>query len=122
MKLTNPTDDTLSSVFAEKVAGWSINPANGCCYHSEKEWRLSPLCGGWPKPAFTRSADAVLPWLEKHTWRGCSYRSPSGSHFNAQVEIVVNYDKQLSASDKSFAHAAVIALLRAHGVEVEFTK
>jgi len=136
MKLIDPTLDELDAVFAENVAMWKLFRADGkhgrARYNGAQVFSAGGvyrIINGGKEPAveklpyFTRSFDAVLPWLEKHTWRGCSYRAASGSHFSAAVEVV---DNQLSLvraeSSKSLSHAGVIALLRAHGVEVVFTK
>ncbi len=111
MKRTNPSDRDLDVSFATIVAGYTMH------LHLGAEWRVKEI------PHFTTSFDAVLPWLEKHTWRGCSYRSPEGDHFSATVNVVGKGLKLIEVqSGKSLAHAAVIALLRAHGVQVEFTK
>ncbi len=125
MKLINPTDDQLNAAFAEKVAGWVNQGRAKGVPALEHRWVLpdrsirsfGKLC---PPMNFTSSADAVLPWLEKFTWRGCSYRA--GDHYFAEAEITLNGAKQISVvSRKSLADAAVIALLRSKGVEIEFT-
>lgn len=115
MKLTNPTDDELNAAFAEKVAGYTMHLAPGC------EWRRKEI------PHFTTSADAVLPWLEKFGWKGTSSRWGA----TCMATVVVNdcectgaeYSAQQSYShtQSPFPRAAVIALLRAHNVEIEFT-
>lgn len=118
MRLINPTDAELNAAFAEKVAEITVlvRPDWGCTLNYDHgDGIIRPL------PLFTTSADAVLPWLEKHTWRGCSYRAPLNNHFYAEVEITASPSQQFRGiSDKSLAKAAVIALLRARGVEVEF--
>lgn len=111
MKLTNPTDEQLNAVFAEKVAGMRFDPDEG--------WRCKD---GFSTTApdyndFTRSADAVLPWLDRVGWT-CD---------NSYDEVVRIWghrgrSEHFIHTDKSFPRAAVIALLRARGVEVEFTK
>ena len=121
MKLINPTDDELNAAFAVHVCGASET-------RKESEWcdtemRLPDVkCGtkmfeSWKRvPSFTDSADAVLPWLEKcatfhHKW-------------NAETKLhTVHCSDRIYPyyMDESFSRAAVIALLRAHNVEVEFT-
>lgn len=151
MKLVNPTDDQLNAAFAEKVAGWrcykekrggyelciSLAPGDGEPWQhwdpkerAVREARYTPVSCfeaieigffGRGLPQFTRSADAVLPWLEKSgAWS--AYRERDGAY---EIEL---HDKHMPsggnyfAFDKSFSRAAVIALLRAHGVEVTFTE
>lgn len=124
MKLTNPTDEQLNKAFAEKVAGWS--PAitdKSCCYDGDGNH-----CYWSDVPPFTQSADAVLPWLEKFDteinypcWRDIKGKP------NHRVKFwhvsITNPDgsSERNANAQSFPRAAAIALLRAHGVEVEFS-
>lgn len=114
MKLTNPTDDELNIAFAEKVAG--MNPVN-------VEYHTAP----WSeKPRFTQSADAVLPWLEKEIlWDAQSCIAESQRAFRCWIRILTKAAGERSeyaeAREPTFPRAAVIALLRAHGVEIEFT-
>lgn len=122
MKLTNPTDAELNAAFAEKVAGYFSNPI----FKPQHSWcRKSPtgdiivLNGLGALPDFTTSADAVLPWLEKELlW---NTQGVPGKRYITQVMIEgpppMGY---VEGRDKSFSKSAVIALLRAHGVEVEF--
>ena len=118
MKLINPTDDELNAAFAEKVAGWKLNFAGPSAFGTNLNpyWEDEKGRAQFDGPWFVYSADAVLPWLEKH--------GPSIERlgFTGVWTIRLN-DSQLlgEAADKSFPRAAVIALLRAHGVEVEVT-
>lgn len=128
MKLVNPTDGQLNSAFAEHVAGWfPIEPkhSKGSLMMVDEWWDAN----GYPvgAPRFASSADAVLPWLEK------SERYVSVRHWRGHWEeqpgwMVILYEddeggRELArAVDTSLPRAAVIALLRAHGVEVEFTQ
>ncbi len=127
MRLLNPTDDELNAAFAEKVAGWRAKGTecvllyeNGHCREIDKSGKWTGL--GRPIESFTKSADAVLPWLEKHTWRGCSYSTIDGAHRSATVEIVGRNLELITIHSDTLPRAAVIALLRAHGIEVGFTK
>jgi hypothetical protein len=128
MKLINPTDDELNAAFAEKVAGWKLNAAGPSAFGTnlnpywEDEKGRSQFDGPW----FAYSADAVLPWLEKlgSSWH-CSHvkEEARGDYF----EFYLGYIKDgkypvFVVHESSFPRAAVIALLRAHGVEIEFTK
>lgn len=145
MKLINPPDDELDAAFAEHVAGWKWEDWNMC---GEKRMLLIGPGLSWEDrhPEYTKSADAVLPWLEKCKDRGWWVQVKD--HTNGiecgrrdWLVIISDYDdccdpyagepgyaesgKPLMYREGAapvFAKAAVIALLRAHGVEVEFTK
>lgn len=136
MKLINPTDDELSSTFAVAIAGWLVSNGGPVgvgpyTWYAEEDGVTVER----PKPNFARSADAVLPWLEKRyieteikSW----WDSPA-QHYNESsrqghrvfepngVWTIRIPGSNAMAEDKSFAKAACIALLRAHGVEIEFT-
>jgi hypothetical protein len=60
--------------------------------------------------------DAVLLWLDKTAGNDGFWRMTSNG---SGVSVVINYE-QYQITDTA-ARAAVIAILRAHGVEVEFT-
>lgn len=133
MKLTNPTDDELSEVFADRIARL---PTKGF-----RQWiggDLSLRTGPHIWPAYTNSADAVLPWLEKCKTNGLwvkiydhtngiasgerdwlvsiSNRNESDENFEAAGW------KFWEGTSSSLPRAAVIALLRANGITVLFTK
>jgi len=115
MKLTNPTDRALDLAFAQSVAGWTeAKTDKKCCYNSEGNH-----CYWSDVPEFTHSADAVLPWLEGETWFYVETQSCTVP--TTWVVSVSTTDGLVKAQGPSFPRAAVIALLRAHGVEVEFT-
>lgn len=96
--------DALNAAFAEKVAGYTMHLSPGC------EWRRKEI------PQFTRSADAVLPWLEKHSWSASNLASGIQVNIHKPGDSGAIYIQNSRAP--AFPHAAVIALLRAHGVEV----
>lgn len=113
--------DALDAAFAEKVAGWYLS-RNGesldyVCYRSEADYFAQPLSGTWPLPKFTRSADAVLPWLERGLAEARHTHDDRWSGRKWTVYVLNGYSSG-SGISHSFPHAAVIALLRAHGVEV----
>lgn len=120
MTLTNPTDDQLDAAFAGKVCGWKrIAEATNVAFEvPETGARGTP-------PAFTRSFDAVLPWLEK--WRDSGNGIAIGATITSagpgwRVDIIdVNGSTTITMFSLSLPMAIVGALLRAHGVEVEFT-
>ena len=123
MKLINPTDDELNAAFAEKVAGWyvanKVHALDKICYRSEKEYFEKPFCGTWPVPPFTRSMNAVLPWLNAPGWLW--HISNDEIHTNRPFTAHIHRGlAEASASDTNAPRACVIALLRANGVEVTF--
>lgn len=121
--LINPTDLELNYAFAEHVAGWMQCERLGKLVWYDPE-------GGHEinLPRFTESADLVLPCLDKWRDRPFLYRL-------AQIDmtaeewwvklaqpghVVLGQDFWHGRSD-TLPRACVIALLRANGVEVEFT-
>lgn len=117
-KLVNPTDEQLNNAVAIHVAGWT-------CFDSEAPW-------GWRNPAgelfhradvprFTTSADAVLPFLEKHSWMHYDHFDPRDGINNISICDFESGKHLGAAQAKGFALTSVIALLRSHGAEVSFT-
>ena len=141
MKLHNPTDDQLDAAFAEKVAGWgrivtfelSAIDTNGLIFGRRS---IPAPLGAFEKdgvilehpPRFTRSFDAVLPWLGKYNLvarftRDCGRLSEHLSRPEENGKYFINIirgGKEHEAIDKTLPRAACIALLRAHGHEVTF--
>lgn len=110
--LDTKTDAQLDELFAVEVAGW---------HRQEERWPSQPYTR-WTwrdKPGgdiracdlrFTTDANAVLPWLEKHGWKGTS----DGQR--AAVVVLAGPDQQVHevrGIAPTFARAAVIALIRA---------
>lgn len=132
MKLTNPTDDQLNAAFAEKACGYFSNavftPKHSWCRKSSTG-DIVVLDGLGALPDFIRSADTVLPWLEngsfyaKRNYFMASTEAPNTwfVHF-CRWDEVEKKQCEGKAYATTFPRAAVIALLRAHGVEIEFTK
>lgn len=120
MKLTNPTDDQLNEAFAVEAA----RLVKYVDSFGLPRWGPPDLPAAFNllslphhPPPFTTSADAVLPWLEKHRFEA--------TYWNGwRIRIICWEEKgeNMFADDKSLPRAAVIALLRANGVEIEFTK
>lgn len=140
MKLINPTDDQIDAAVAEHVAG---NPMRKV----RREIWVEGGCFAAPTgeyeevyekeiARYSRSMDAVLPLLFDHAWTSRSMgmsgmpEGQSHPHFIVRVREIphVNSDgsNNFDIWHEAFAHtlprAGCIALLRAHGVEVEFTK
>lgn len=111
MKLTNPTDSELNAAFAEKVAGWhkNHNAVSDGKFLATDLWHLLPN--------YCCSADAVIPFLEK--WRTMAI---DWDRISGLWSIGIGERKNTPSYGNTFPRAAVIALLLAHGVEVEFTK
>ena len=123
MKLLNPTDDQLNAAFAEKVAGWKRLDCDlwDVGLDISSPWCRKRSDGIWisNRTAWTESADAVLPWLEKHRVAPIAeYRPTVRAPAFTGWEIMLEHGCNGRAS--TFPRAAVIALLRANGVEVEF--
>lgn len=107
MTLTNPTDQELNAAFAEHVVGFLFPtaPKDGKC----EEWSGANYCG---------SADAVTPFLEKRA------RAITISYCDVTVQWTVNligFNTTWLGHSETLPRAAVVALLRANGVEVNFT-
>lgn len=142
MKITNPTDTELNEAFAEKVAGWRKKWNDGWLgeavgegrtqhwewYSPEDEWKRP---GSFLNiPLFTTSADAVLPHAKKFLLSALfSKRREFWNHL-AELAITGRRDWVSAYPDcigllimhDELPRTIVIALLRAHGVEVEITK
>lgn len=156
-KLTNPTDDELNAAFAENVAGyvlyrhameppmsslevpekWCYRDRHGTLYLGEP-YRLHPAAFDeiglrwgymWARPAFTRSMDAVLPWLEKKEVFEVIYNNnPHSGDVGYAVQVADSFTEDNKepkgrsgwVQNNFLPRACVIALLCAHGVEVEF--
>lgn len=127
--LDNKTDRELNEIFAEEVAGWT--PHRGLM-HTEfsrgSEWLTDA-------PRFCTDANAVLPWLGNHHWRGNS-NGCSGSNSDRYPHYTIFVTERPVAEcperfgrehcgdsfvgdliAPSFARAAVIALIRAKRAE-----
>lgn len=128
MRLVNPSDADLQEAFAVNVAKWTfITFPTGACPNI-KHWKDSGgkhvsihMDGRW-----IDSADAVLPWLEKNGVVRTDYVKAS-ANYQWRVDIFesiagAEHAPKGWANDAMFPRAAVIALLRAHGVEIEFTQ
>lgn len=123
MKIKANDHDALNAAFAEKVAAFKIEDGYFVLHRAPEEpttWATLELLSYWKTkvpPGFTRSADAVLPWLEKCAFFEAEIRITGSVSRNFFVSLTANEPGFGLAS--TFPHAAVIALLRAHGVQVE---
>lgn len=113
--LTNPTDEQLNAAFAEKIAGWTQTVQSHVWWNKHAQCQVAN---------FTTSADAVLPWLEKWRegdpdYRACTMSLSSDGRYH--VELRGFDEPNQYAKHAILAKAIVAVLLRAHGVEIEFT-
>lgn len=110
--LDSKTDAEISEIFAVEVAGWRDADPTETREHY-RSWippGKKPIrnCRYSERPApFATSADAMLPWLEKHVAASMSYlphANPGGWYASlSSVKVVA----------PTFARAACIALIRA---------
>lgn len=125
MKLLNPTDDELNIAFAKNVCGWYQDIS----LEKEMFWASRGWATTRKLPAFTTSADAVLPWLDRHySWhiekaiKG--YRCVIADEqwwLGSDALVRVDTDTwQYEGRADNAARACAIALLRANGVEIVF--
>lgn len=126
MKLLNPTDADLNAAFARKVMGRKLSPEHEGFMSGPDERMGGQVFESWHAiPRFTTSADAVLPWLEKREdveihrvqsdgWQ-VSIMEVKRTPASEETGVIAE------AWEDTLPKAATIALLRAHGVEVEFT-
>lgn len=122
---TDPTDDQLNAAFAEHVAGWRRLKRDG---GNQLIGVSGPSSLYSVIPVFTASFDAVLPWLAKHDWwqieqdRGIEKtHPPCWCSIFYHKDGAADYDTHVGQAHTP-AKAAVLALLRARGLKVEFTK
>jgi len=127
MKMINPSEDRINEVVAVEVAGWThvrsfIRIRTHDRIHILKGFppgmkRSRSNGRGRQVPAFTRSADAVLPLLEKQGYWSTSL----SSHASPAVSYAVHCGASSVGYADEFPLAACIALLRSKGISVEFT-
>lgn len=137
--LTDPTNKQINAAVAELVAGWRLWPKifHNQAWHRIPTWVAPPfaetenyrascgqMLGAGPAP-FATSANAVLPLLEKYG--AIASRLPLAWSITLAEKTPDDgqiYSVKVLARAKAatFSLAASIALLRAHGVDVAFTK
>ncbi len=115
VKLLNPTDDQLNAAFATEVAGWFRTERLGKQVIYDPEGGHVLIGDTRCMPKFTRSFDAVLPLLDTIKWHVTTM--DGGFTF-----VIRGPGPNATCTHPELATAAVLALLRANGVEVEFTK
>lgn len=113
--LTNPTDDELNEAFALHVCKWTLLTVDDMS--GERVYQKpSGTHVVVDHHGFIGSMDAVLPWLEKHReldFKIALYQY-DGWHWN------VDGGENCHADSWTLPRACVLALLKAHGVEVVY--
>lgn len=127
MTLTNPTDTELSAAVAEHVAGWTRVLSRPGLWTPPPSKNLMERGRYLTEiPPYATSADAVLPLLKKYDFTVAHLKGPPWEAIGFEVCIHRDDGQALVNNEGhdfiSFPRAACIALLRAHGHEVEFTK
>lgn len=117
MKLIDPSDDALNEAFAVEVAGWVPT----CTASADDDDGRSRTWAA--RPNYCRSADAVLPWLEKCDWQVSTRRAFEWEGKDGYVRRVeLNFISQMTikagrhearVDECSFPRAAAIAAQRA---------
>lgn len=122
MKLVNPADEELNFFFATEVCKWKKT-----FKEPRPEWAACAIYG-WVdergadvprQPWFTDSADAVLPWLEKTGMDAQITYSDTCCNWVVIMMQRFTGKKSFRGEGEQLPRAIVLALLRAHGVEVE---
>jgi hypothetical protein len=111
MKLTNPTKVQLDAAFTRYVVKENCQAVQlGGNYFTPdgQPYRFTP---------YSRSLDAVRPWMEKK----CVVRYSAMTGWMWEIIAWDETGKSHCCTNESFPLAIVVALLKAHGVEVEFT-
>lgn len=131
MKLTNPTDPQLNEAFAVKVAGWKFRNGEFDANYNETSpagWYAlgGVFCGNIK---FTESAETVFRYLEEGRDAGRRVHCEMGFarwriwiHDKQPSGLYLSAERPPDGDADTFPRAAVIALLRVNGVQVEFTQ
>jgi hypothetical protein len=105
------SDAELNEAFAVDVAGWVMNSTRTSGIDPTKSFEGKP-------PSYATSADAVLPWLERHGWHwDHTLISTLGTgDYKRRIRIYGPTKRDFIQCDfpwaTSFARAACIALIR----------
>lgn len=116
MKIHVTSDAELNTLVATRVAGWVLNPEYRSFFGGAKcnpYWGDEKGCPQFDGPDFIYSIDALLPLLNKcGSWR----LETVGDGFWVRIERP-QYAEEWA---KTPTVAICLALLKAHGVDVEF--
>lgn len=134
MRLVDPTDDILDEAFVKVISHWepttqmieAYRSWADCCGEDTSDEAIYGMAVRADRPRYSRSADVVLPWIEKSGWYLSVCHRDEWGEKGYKISIWENSEdgKQLADyhDDKSLARALTISLLRAHGVVIEFAK
>jgi len=118
MKIHQLDDAELSVLFAKKVARLKNISVKGIVNPRIEHYTYSAPTKDnpylrLPIPSFATSADAVLPWLERHGGWCHVYDQFSVSRGVHYIVLLLNDGKSLNDTAPTFARAACLALIRA---------
>lgn len=117
MKLTNPTDDDRNAAFAEHIA-----KRENVHRHPQGHW-LSGYAGCYMAiEDYVNSMDEVAPWLEASPFDVVVTYSNTCCMWTVRLQGRFTSNREFVGEDVMPAGAAVNALLKSAGVEIEFTK
>ena len=116
--ITNPTDDELNKLFALHICNWTPRPHPAFPNGPIISWRDGDgvMKEVHSKLRFTESIDAVLPWLMQQN----EFRVYGGQYCTAHCVVVTQFDRIFEQVADTTPKACVLALLKAHGVEVVY--
>ena len=116
MTYTDPTDAELNWLFATRVCGWTPD---------KRDW-VGENVGDYTVMShhFLDDEAVVMKWLNIDSWRCARHISPSVNYFVVTLnDYTSDYPHELDGGEQpTFARAAVIALLRKNGVDIQFSK
>lgn len=125
-RLVDPTNDLLDEAIIKVITHWeptkqSIEASRSwaaCCGGDESDEACYAEAYRCDRPRYSESADAILPLLYQEHWE---VNQTTLEHRPIRVVIYRAKYPGFGESDR-FPRAAAIALLRANGVEIEFTQ
>jgi len=118
-KLVKPSDRELDEAVAEYVAGWRRVHGEWRSPQKSDAIERTGICTDELEhpPFYSTRADAVLPLLEKMVW--FYVETQNSSVWLVHVSTGNLSEDHYKARADTFPRAICLALLRAHGVEVE---
>jgi len=129
-KLVKPTDRELDEAVAQYVAGWRREYGEWRSPEKTAAIEQTGICTDdleYP-PFYSTRVNVIWPLLESHHWIAHSNGMTGSTHGYPHCSVKVKnsagnwYEADWFSGDsiaQSFPRAICIALLRAHGVEVE---
>lgn len=127
MKLLNPTDDELNAAVTKYIVKsvpcdqWKLfmhdSMIQGDCGHANCHPTQMQI-------NYCKYADAILPWLEKWPLTNAQLVPSAGVKWYVDITLKAGMAEKTEYArgrGETLAKACVLALLRANGVEIEFT-